>query len=146
MGWSADSRLAERIRERVANIVLFELQDPRIGMVTITRVRLAKDHSTCRVYYSVLGTAGERSKTAHALDASTGFVQRSVAQVLRTRTVPRLSFMYDEAIEGELRMSSLLRKLEDERKEAGGEGDAGEAPDDSDGEASNDSSGENSPT
>lgn len=118
MSWSADSRLAERIRQRVANCVLFELQDPRISFITITRVRLAKDLSVCTVFYSVFGTAAERSKTEHALRDARGFVQRVVAKVLHTRTTPHLDFEYDHSIEGGLRMGQLLDQLKEERGES----------------------------
>ncbi len=127
MSWSAESRLAEKIRARVANVVLFELQDPRIHLVTITRVRLKKDLSVCTVYYSVLGTEGQRSRTAHALRDAAGFVRREVAKVLRTRVTPQIAFQYDDAIEGGFRMSALLKQLEEERgTESETEGETGE--------------------
>jgi len=120
MGWSEESRLAARIRERVANVVLFELQDPRIlaGRVTITRVRLSRDLSTCRAYFSVYGTDGERSKVQHALNDAAGHVQREVGKVLRTRTIPHLKFEYDPAIEGGMRITGLIDQLKAERQEA----------------------------
>jgi ribosome-binding factor A len=140
VGWSADSRLAERIRERVAQVVLFELQDPRIAFTTITRVRLAKDNSTCEVYYSVLGSDGDRSKTRHALNDARGHVQREVGRILRTRTVPRLSFTEDPSIEGQFRLEGLLKGIESEREANPGDAEAsaaaaGERPD---GEAEDD--------
>ncbi len=115
MSWSANSRLAGRIRERVANVVLFELQDPRIKLVTVTRVRLARDLSTCEVFYSVLGSQSERSQTAHALADAAGHVRREVAKVLRTRSTPHLRFVYDESVEGGLKMCGLLDQLKKER-------------------------------
>lgn len=115
MSWSADSRVAERIRERVAEVVLHELQDPRRAFVTITRVKLAKDKSTCIVYYSVFGSDGDRSKTGHMLNAAAGFIQREVAQALRTRTMPHLSFEFDPSVEGGIRMAQLLRGLAADR-------------------------------
>lgn len=123
MSWSAESRLAEKIRERVANCVLFELQDPRISFITVTRVRLARDMSRCRVFYSVLGTPAERNKTARALKDAAGFVQREVAKILRTRVTPHLEFAYDDAIEGGMRVVSMLDRLKEERgEEPDGEG------------------------
>ncbi|MFH0947362.1 MAG: 30S ribosome-binding factor RbfA [Planctomycetota bacterium] len=110
--------MAERIRERVANVVLFELQDPRITFPTVTRVRLAKDRSTCKVFFSVLGSEADRTKTTRALEDARGFIQREVAKVLHIRTVPILSFHYDESVEGGLRMEGLLKNLKNERDEA----------------------------
>jgi len=132
MGWSADSRLAERIRERVANVVLFELQDPRITFPTITRVRLSKDRSACKVFFSVLGSEADRTKTTKALEDARGFIQREVAKVLHVRAMPILSFHYDESVEGGLRMEGLLNNLKNERDEAEIKKEGGLAPDDSD--------------
>ncbi len=130
MGWSEESRLAARIRERVANVVLFELQDPRIepGRVTVTRVRLAKDLSTCRVFFSVFGSEADRSKVQHALSDAAGYVQREVGKVLRTRTVPRFSFEYDDAIEGGIRVQGLLDRLKEERGESDEDGESPSSP------------------
>jgi ribosome-binding factor A len=116
MGWNADSKLAERIRERVAQVVLYELQDPRIAFTTITRVKLARDLSRCEIFYSVLGTEGDKSKTRHALNEARGYVQREVAKVLRTRTVPHMVFEYDPAIDGAMRVEELLKQVESEKQ------------------------------
>ncbi len=113
-----NSRLSEKIRERVSQVVLFELGDPRIAFTTITRVKLARDLSTVQVFFSVFGTAGQRSATQHALEDARGHVQREMAKVLHTRSVPHLTFVYDESIEGGLRMGELFKKLESERPPA----------------------------
>ncbi len=113
-----NSRLAETIRARVAQVVLFELGDPRIAFTTITRVKLARDLSTVHVYYSVFGTPGQRSATGHALEDARGHVQREMAKALHTRSVPHLTFVYDESVEGGLRMGELFKKIEGERPPA----------------------------
>jgi len=130
MGWSADSRLAERIRERVANVILFELQDPRITFPTVTRVKLSKDRAFCKVYYTVYGTEADRTKTRHALTDARGFIQREVARVLHTRVTPQLSFLYDESVEGGLRMQGLLKELKNERGEVESNQEGDPLPDD----------------
>ena len=132
MSWSADSRLAEKIRERVANVVLFELQDPRITFPTITRVKLSKDKAHCKVYYTVYGSDADRTKTAHALTDARGFIQREVARVLQTRITPQLSFLYDESVERSLRMEGILKELKKDRGEDESNEEGGSTPDDSD--------------
>lgn len=132
MGWSAASRLAEKIRERVANVILFELHDPRITLLTVTRVKLTRDKAYCKVYYTVYGSNADRTKTAHALEDACGFIQREVAHMLNTRVTPRLSFVYDQSIEGGLRMHGLLKDLKNEREEAENQKEGGSMPDDSD--------------
>jgi|SoiMethySBSTD1v2_1073268.scaffolds.fasta_scaffold642139_3 ribosome-binding factor A len=111
-------KITEQIRQRAAHVILFELKDPRMGFVTITRVKLGSDLTTCTIFWSVIGGPSERSKTAHALDHARLFVQRRVAEGLRTRTAPQLTFEYDESVEGSIRMGETLKKLRSERGES----------------------------
>jgi ribosome-binding factor A len=111
-------RLTEVIRQRAAHVILFELRDPRMGFVTITKVKLAPDMSTCVIYWSVIGTDGDKSKTLHALEHARLFIQRRVAEGLRTRSAPVLSFEFDPSVEGAIKMGGLLKTLRDERGDA----------------------------
>jgi ribosome-binding factor A len=113
----SNQRLTEVIRQRAAHVILFELRDPRMGFVTITKVKLAPDMSICVIYWSVIGTAGDKSKTMHALEHARLFVQRRVAEGLRTRSAPILSFEFDPSVEGSIKMGGLLKSLRDERGE-----------------------------
>jgi len=122
-------RLTEVIRKRAAHVILYELKDPRMGFVTITKVKLAPDLSTCTIFWSVIGNDGQRSKTRHALDHARLFIQHRVAEGLHTRTAPVIGFEYDASIEGAIRMGDLLKHLRDERGDPPPEPDAeGAAP------------------
>jgi len=112
-------KLSEIIRQRAAHVILHELADPRVGIVTITRVKLAPDLSVCTIFWSVIGGTSDRSRTSHALEHARGFVQRRVAEGLRTRVAPQISFEFDESVEGAIRMGGLLKQLRKERDEAG---------------------------
>jgi ribosome-binding factor A len=120
-------RLQEVVKQRVSEAILFELKDPRLGFITVTRVSLARDLTSCVVFWSVVGTAGERSKTAHALESSLPYLQRAVAKAMQTRQTPRLHLKHDESIEKAAKVHSLLRKLREERGEPSE--DAAAAPD-----------------
>ncbi len=109
MGYKIE-RLQQVIKFKVSQVLLKDISDPRLGLVTITRVKLAKDLSHCVVYYSVLGEAGERSRSAHALANARGFIQHEVAGALATRTTPRLDFEFDPSIEGSVRIAEMLRR------------------------------------
>ena len=113
-----NAKLAEMIRQRAAHVILYELKDPRMGFVTITRVKLTRDLSMATIYWSVIGGNSERSKTSHALDHAKLFVQRRVAEGLRTRIAPQVSFEYDESVEGTIRMGGLLKQLRQDRGDA----------------------------
>jgi ribosome-binding factor A len=103
------ARLEARILERAAHCVEFELNDPRAGMVTITRVELSNDLTAGKIFYSVLGDAGDKSKAAHMLESAAGFIQRKVARVLNMRRVPHLRWVYDESIEAAARLDDRIR-------------------------------------
>ncbi len=110
-------RLSEIVKQRASEVILFELKDPRLGFVTVTRVKLAPDLSSAIVFWSVLGTRGQKSKTEHALKDASPFIQREVARILTTRVTPRLTLKFDPSIEGALRVTSILDRLAKERGE-----------------------------
>lgn len=120
-------RLQARILERAANALEFELNDPRGGFITVTRVALAKDLSSGRIYYSVLGDEADRSKVAHMLESAAGFLQRQIGRGLQLRRIPHLMWVYDESIAEAARLDELIGKaLERDRTIA----EQGQAPDD----------------
>lgn len=93
------ARLEARILQRAAHCLEFEVADPRASFITLTSVKLARDLSTARVSYSVLGSPADRSRTQHMLEDASGFIQRQVAKVLKTRRMPRLTWAYDDSVE-----------------------------------------------
>lgn len=110
-------RIQELIKHRVAQVIDHELSDPRRGLITITRVKIDRELMSCEVFWSILGDHKARRLNAKMLDDARAFVQREVAAVLRTRTVPHLRFRFDESIEGVMRIDSLLADIRRERGE-----------------------------
>lgn len=103
------ARIAARIKERAAYCIAHELSDPRAHFITITEVEVAGDLSAAKIHYSVLGTPSERSQVEHMLNKAAGFIQRQVGRVLQTRTVPRLSFYYDDRMEIAANIDSAIQ-------------------------------------
>lgn len=126
------ARLQEQIKARIAEILLREIADPRLGMVTITRVQLDREFLNCRAYWSTLGDDKARARSAETLQRARAFVQREVGSSLHTRTVPRLEFVFDESIAGSIRIQQLLHELKQERGELPAEqaDEPAEPPDD----------------
>ncbi|MCU0724455.1 MAG: 30S ribosome-binding factor RbfA [Planctomycetes bacterium] len=110
-------KLSSLVHRRASEVILYELKDPRLGFVTVTRVKLSKDLRHATVYWSVVGPDSDRTKTAHALDHARGFVQSEVAAALQTRVTPALDFEYDESVEGSVRVSRILDELRRRRGE-----------------------------
>jgi ribosome-binding factor A len=121
-------RLEALILEIVAPLVAHGLSDPRLSMVTVTRVRLSPDLSVARVNWSTLGDSGNISKAEHALEHARGRIQAAVAKALRTRVTPRLAFHYDESLARAQRVTETLEQLARERAAREGTAPAPEAP------------------
>ena len=73
------ARVAEVIREAAAETILFQLQDPRVKNVTVTRAEVTADLQHAKVYVSIMGTPKEQDLCMHGLRHATGFVQSKVA-------------------------------------------------------------------
>lgn len=101
-------RVNEVIREVVATAIASELEDPRIGFVTVTAVDTSPDLRSARVFVSVLGDEEEKEETLAALRASHGLLQSRIATEMRIKYTPTLTFHYDDGPERGVRLSRLL--------------------------------------
>lgn len=100
-------RINESIRE-VLGETISDLNDPRIGFVTITNVRTARDLKNAKVFFSVLGDQDVRDSTLRALRSSHGMLQREVARQVKLRSTPQLHFEYDDTLDTAIRIQELL--------------------------------------
>lgn len=101
-------RINEVLREVIGGAISTELNDPRIGFVTVTSVETSPDLRSAKVYVSVLGSADEREATLDGLRSSHGVLQSRIAAETRMKRTPTLSFSYDDTIEKGVRISRLL--------------------------------------
>jgi ribosome-binding factor A len=101
-------RVNEALRELIGETITTELQDPRIGFVTVTGVDTSPDLRSARVYVSVLGDERERETTLAGLRSSHGILQATIARQMRMKRTPTLTFHYDDTPERGIRMSRLL--------------------------------------
>jgi ribosome-binding factor A len=101
-------KIDEVMREVIGTAIAGELEDPRIGFVTVTAVETSPDLRSARVYVSVLGDEEEREATLAALRSSHGVLQAAIARGARMKYTPKLSFHYDEGPERALRLGRLL--------------------------------------
>ena len=105
-------RLAEALKEEIAEVVGFELDDPRVEMVTVTDVEVAKDMRDAKVYVLVQGDEVEIEKAMKALRHSEAFVRQQVALNLDLRYAPHVHFVRDTAEENAARVGELLETLD----------------------------------
>ncbi len=103
-------KVNELLREVIADEVP-DLQDPRIGFVTITGVDTAPDLRNARVYFSVLGTAEEVEQSREGLQHAAPHLQAEVGRQVRLKYLPKLTFVVDDSVERGLRMEQIFRDL-----------------------------------
>ena len=106
-------KVNELIREVVADAV-HDLKDPRIGFLTITGAVTSPDLRHAVVYYSVLGTDEEKESTAIGLRKASPRIQAAVGAQTRLRYTPKIEFKVDPSIDQGLRISEILKDLDDE--------------------------------
>lgn len=103
--FSRSDRVAEQIQRELADLLQFEVKDPRIGMVTLTEVEVSGDMAHAKIYYSAKSDTPELQK---GLEKSAGFLRTQLGKRMLLRTVPQLHFIYDASIDRGMRLSRLI--------------------------------------
>jgi ribosome-binding factor A len=106
-------KVADRIKEVIAQRLDKGLRDPRLGFVTITDVQVTGDLQHASIFYTVLGTEQERDDSAAALKAATGLLRTEVGRNLNTRLTPTIEFILDGIPENAASIEALLREARD---------------------------------
>lgn len=110
-------QVADTIQRVLGEAIHNELKDPRIGFATVTAVEVSADLQHARVQISVMGSAEEQQETMTGIQRARGFLRRRIAEELRhMRFVPELHFALDTSLDYSLRIGTLLREVEDDRK------------------------------
>ena len=111
-------QIAEAVRRAISQIVLHELNDPRIGILTITAVEVASDLRAARVHVSVHGSEGDRTKALHGLVHARGFIQEQIAKRVTLRYIPVLRFELDDSASDQVRLQQRIEEIRREDSDA----------------------------
>jgi ribosome-binding factor A len=123
-------RLNEAFRREISEIVRLEAKDPRVGLATITGVRVAPDLSTARVFVSAGADGAASGETLEGLRNASPFIRGELGRRLHIRRVPELRFELDRTLEQAMRIESLLSEVRaSEANGAAGGAGAGAAGD-----------------
>lgn len=104
--FSRSRRVAELIQRELARLIDAEIQDPRVGRVTITEVDLSNDLRNARIYIAAM--ADSQDETIKALTHATPFLRRQLSKQLVIRGCPQLSFHVDNSLESGNRLNKLI--------------------------------------
>lgn len=107
--YSRSERISSQIHRELTGLVRYSLKDPRIGDPSILEVKVSRDLSVAKVYFSLL--AEENGKEVEkALNNSAGFLHRELGKMLQIRMIPQLRFYYDDTDVKAQKMDSLINE------------------------------------
>jgi ribosome-binding factor A len=110
-------RIEEQLRIELSEIIEREIHDPRIGLTTVTAVKVSPDLRHGRVFVTVLGDENQRKKSMEGLRSAGSFVRHSLSKRLHhMRRIPELTFDYDETVEKGMRIEELLDQIKHEEE------------------------------
>ncbi len=102
-------RVADQIQRDLAEIIAFELKDPRVGMITITEVQITPDYAHAKVFFTTLMDSGEPLKnTLSGLEKASGFIRGQLGRRLTIHTLPALHFVHDTSTARGMELSKLI--------------------------------------
>jgi ribosome-binding factor A len=104
------TRVAEQIQRELAGMIGQVLESPRVGLLTVTEVRLNKDLSHAKVFVSSIGGSLTPGELIEALQRAAGFMRHGIGQAMKLRIIPELRFIYDDTQERASRLEELIAK------------------------------------
>jgi len=117
-------RVGEALREEIETLVEGELADPRIGLVSVTKVHVADDGRSAEVWVNVEGDDAEAGRSLEGLEAAREYIRHELLERLRIRRAPELYFRLDRSEQAKARIEELLNRAKKSNK--GQKGSRGE--------------------
>lgn len=117
-------RVAELIQQELATMLTFDLRDPRLSFVSVTRVVVSPDLRHANIYISSLGGDESKREVMAALRSAAGFLRRELGNRTTLRYVPELDFHFDDGLEQSQRMYGLLDELSSSAPSAASDSEA----------------------
>lgn len=103
--FSRSQRVGEQIRRELADLLQFEVKDPRVGKVTLTEVEVTGDLAHAKIYFV---TQDDAEAATAALGKAAGFLRSQLSRRLLLRSVPQLHFVYDVSLDRGMHLSQLI--------------------------------------
>ena len=114
-------RVNEVIKEVLSELVLNEVKDPRLGLVTIVGVRVTNDLSSAKVMFSVMGDEAQRAASLKILKGASNFMRRVLVRQLDVKIAPELHWVYDDSLDRAFRIEQVLKETGTPPENAGEE-------------------------
>ena len=108
-------RVNQMIKREVCNIIQRELEDPRLHLVSISRIEVSKDLRHAKVYFTVLGEEERAEKAQSAFQSARSLIRKRVAQRVRLKLIPEFDFYHDKSLEFNIDLEDKIERLNDEQ-------------------------------
>ncbi len=112
MDYSRTDRVADRIREEIAEILTRRVKDPRIGFITVTAVEVSHDLRNAKVFVTVYGDEDQRKAGLKGLQSAARFIRGELGKRLQMKFTPELLFREDTTVDKANRVLELLAGLQ----------------------------------
>jgi ribosome-binding factor A len=112
--FSRAERVGGHVQKAITEILQKEISDPRLEMVTITRVKLTSDLRIARIYFTLTGSKVALSDAKEGFKSACGFLKRNLARQLGLRYMPDLEFHYDDSYDHASQINAILRSIKEE--------------------------------
>lgn len=103
-------------QQEIAQMLLLEIKDPRLGSVNITRVEISPDLHLARIFFAPVGGKQRLTEVLEGFKKCRGFLKRELGVRIRLKYMPDLEFAEDATLESVLRVEKLLQQLDEEKK------------------------------
>ena len=119
--YSRTQRVADYLQRELAALIQHEVRDPRLGMVSVTGVKVSRDMGHARIYFTVLGSdsSEDARESTEVLNKAAGFLRSQLSRDSSMRSVPQLRFYFDSSVGRGRHMEDLIRQATDADRELG---------------------------
>ena len=114
-------RISSFLRNELAQIIQYELKDPRIGFVSVLEVKATSDLKEAEVRVSIMGEPAEQRTSLRGLQSARGYIQSLLSDRVHFRNTPALRFVLDDSIRKSMDIEGLIRQARAEDDEAAAE-------------------------
>lgn len=112
MVYKRSDRVGDLVRKEIAYIILHgDIKDPRVGMVTITKVRMSGDLRQAKIFFSMIGGKEDVEKTKLGLQSASGYIRSALAKRLSLRFVPSIAFEFDNSLEYSAHIERVIMEI-----------------------------------
>ncbi|MBU0630839.1 MAG: 30S ribosome-binding factor RbfA [Candidatus Margulisbacteria bacterium] len=108
-------RVEELIREEISTIIREDVNDPRIGFVSITKVEVSPDLRNANIHVSIFGDENQKAEAMDGLNSATRFIRGALGNRIDFRVTPEIRFVRDDSLEKGSNVLNLIRKLKNEK-------------------------------